>query len=117
MISKTVMIVDDESMIRNIVKKILNIKGHSCIEAESGVQAINLLKENTDIEFIILDLTMPGMSGEDTYYKIREFNNSVKVIISSGLVDTDLREKLYNDGVMKFLQKPFKMDELVASLQ
>ncbi len=113
-ISRKVLIIDDEEMIRNIVKRILKLKGHETVEAKSGDEAIEILEKSpNEFDFAILDLSMPGLSGDETFYRIRELKPALNIIIATGFIGSSESQQFLNNGAIAILEKPFKMDQLL----
>ncbi len=109
----TILVVDDEEMIRSTAGRILASCGYRVITAGNGEEALAALRENANgIDGVLLDLEMPGISGLEVYGKIRENALRVKVIMMSGH-RRDIRvEKAMELGANGFIQKPFTLAEL-----
>ncbi|MDG5814786.1 response regulator [Chitinispirillales bacterium ANBcel5] len=113
-----IMIIDDESSICNALKEMLSWMGYSVCVFCDGYEAIDYYKlHSNEIDLIILDLMMPGLSGKECYRRLRNINQSVKVIISSGNWLENEREELLCDGIKDILQKPFLSSQLAKSIQ
>lgn len=111
--SGTILVIDDEELIRITASAILNSLGYTVILAENGEEGIKRYRENLDqIDLIILDMIMPVMGGRETFKHIREINISVPVIIASGFAKEEDMKVLRNQGVSGFLQKPFRRSDL-----
>lgn len=110
-----ILIVDDESDIRTIIRVPLEAKGYVVYESENGEDAVNFLKEKNDIDLIILDVMMPGTSGYDACAKIRETAN-VPVLFLTALTQEENRLEAYNSGGDDFLGKPFSQTELLMKV-
>ena len=79
------LLVDDEEIVREMVKEVLEAEGHHVLCASDGAQAIDLFGDRSrDVDVVLLDLSMPGLSGEETYACLREIDPGVSVILSSG---------------------------------
>jgi CheY-like chemotaxis protein len=104
---ETILLVDDEEMIRGVGQQILEIHGYSVLTAADGREAIELyLRHRAGIDLVILDLTMPRMSGTEVLTRIRNINPDAKVILSSGYH----RGEVYRAAA--FLPKPYRADTL-----
>jgi PAS domain S-box-containing protein len=111
----TVLVVDDEAMIRETASAMLAYSGAKVLEAEGGESAIRLYSENKDkIDVIILDMVMPNMRGGETFKRLKAINPTVKVILSSGYSMNREAEEIMSCGCIGFLQKPFGRNELTA---
>ncbi|MBB6482151.1 response regulator [Spirochaeta isovalerica] len=116
--NSTILIVDDEMMLRNMLEDILISDNHSIISCASGEEALETYKENKNrIDLVILDMVMPGLDGFETFTRLKEMNPLVKVLISSGYNMKREIKKLREAGALGFLKKPFKMNELRKQLK
>jgi len=108
----TILLVDDEEMIRTVGTKILERLGYKILPAESGQRAISIYRDGKDeIDLVILDMIMPGMGGRETYKMLKQINPGVKVLISSGY---GLEEEgpMIEDDNLDFIQKPYRIEAL-----
>ncbi|MCU0846867.1 MAG: PAS domain S-box protein [Spirochaetes bacterium] len=114
----TVLLVDDEESVLQVGKRMLEKIGFSVITACNGNDAMNILAGQTSgIRCIILDLTMPMMSGEETFEALRKINPDVKIIISSGYNEVEVSERFTGRSISGFIQKPYRLSDLVAKLR
>ncbi|MBC7961403.1 MAG: response regulator, partial [Steroidobacteraceae bacterium] len=77
-----------------------------------GREALEIFKSNPDINFVILDLTMPHMDGEQTFRELRRLKPDVRVIISSGYNEQEVTQKFVGKGLAGFIQKPYRLSVL-----
>jgi len=114
----TILFVDDEKMITDVTRAMLERLGHRVIIAHSGKDAVVMYRMNRDrIDLVIMDMIMPDMSGGEAIEKIRSINPEVKVILSSGYsLNGMAREIMDRGGVQAFLQKPFQFDLLINKM-
>jgi len=111
----TVLVVDDEAIVRQIVKVALERAGHKVVIAESGEAAIEAFKSTRgQVGLVLLDWKMPGMDGTEALRILRKIAPDVKVIISSGLSQSDTEYHFRETPVAGYLQKPYRMSELTA---
>jgi DNA-binding response OmpR family regulator len=111
----TILIVDDEKEIRELVDIYLKGDGYNTIKACDGLEAINLLEEN-DVDLIILDVMMPNLNGIEACLKIREMREMPIIMLSAKSEDIDKILGL-NMGADDYLTKPFNPLELVARVK
>ncbi len=113
---KTILVVDDEINIREMVKSYLLNEGYGVFDAKSGTEVIKYL-ENNSIDLVLLDVMMPGMDGYQTLRAIREFNKKMPVIMLTA--KTDEVDKLLGleMGADDYITKPFSLRELVARMK
>jgi len=112
--NRSILIVDDEDVIRNLLATILCRNGATVDVAASGYKAIEFLRHKT-YDMVFVDLIMPGMDGFETCKAIKELDPSVYLILISGLSGTELENfkgKLNIDDLV-FLKKPFELDEII----
>jgi len=114
---KTILIVDDESMVVTMLKSHLEDLGCRVMTAENGQVAVDILKENKDeIDLIILDINMPVMCGRDAYQEFILIKPDVRVLVSTGHVMSEETAEVLNMGAQGFLQKPYKIDDINAKI-
>ncbi len=115
----TILIVDDEETVRNLLRDALSGLGYSIIEASNGKEAIEVFESKRDrIDLVILDLIMPLMGGEETLRRLKEITPDVKVLIVTGYgVDKTLQETLKEIGVTGFIHKPFNVADISESVR
>ncbi|MDD2733388.1 MAG: PAS domain S-box protein [Desulfuromonadaceae bacterium] len=110
--SGTVLLVDDEEIIRGIGAEMLKELGFSTITASDGREAVETFRNSSDISFVILDLTMPHMDGEQCFRELRQLNPDIRVIMSSGFNEQEVTQKFIGKGLAGFIQKPYKLSTL-----
>ena len=108
--SETVLLVDDEDMIIDVGKPILEQMGYNVLIATGGKEALDIYEKNKqEIGIVILDMIMPGMGGGDTYDRLKELNPDIKVLLSSGYSINGQATKILERGCDGFIQKPFNV--------
>lgn len=114
---KTVLLVDDESVIRQVAQRMLEKGGYRVILANNGKEAIDLYEANANrIDVIVLDLIMPEMGGKETYRRLKELDSNIKVIFTSGYGPyEELGIQQLKEGY--FLQKPFQTELLLQTVR
>jgi two-component system, cell cycle sensor histidine kinase and response regulator CckA len=106
--NKTVLIVDDEKVIREMAKDMLAYLGYKTICEDSAAHAITRFKsDQNEIDLIIIDLIMPKMNGVNCYHEIRKINKEIPIIITSGVGETNKRKDMLKMGAVDYLQKPY----------
>lgn len=111
---KTILIVEDDQIINEMLQKILQSNGYNIQSAYSGTEA--LLLHNSSIDLIILDLMLPGKSGDEIINELKNIKN-VPIIITSAINDIDKKLDLFKLGADDYVTKPFNNDELVARIK
>ncbi len=114
----TILIIDDEEIVRSITEGLLIEAGYKVILTESGQKGIEMFKKySRTISAVLLDLSMPGMSGLETYKELKSIDSDIKVILASGYKHDKRVSKLLHMGVLDFIQKPFSGFTLTSSLK
>ena len=112
--SETILLVDDEAVVRNLGHTILTRRGYRVLVAEDGQQAVEIYQGCPGrIDLVILDLTMPRLSGRDTLQRIRAIDPGVPVLLASGYAAEQLADP-GAEGVVAFLHKPYRPQELAS---
>ncbi len=109
----TILLVDDEIQVLQVTQRMLEHLGYDVVAAESGERAVDLYRERKEsIDLVLLDMIMPGMSGEKVFQILREMNPEVRVILSSGYDLNGQAMNIVHGGCDGFLQKPVSLDGL-----
>jgi PAS domain S-box-containing protein len=115
--NETVLLVDDEAVIRNVGRAILQRQGYHVLLAEDGLEALELFRrERGRINLVVLDLTMPRLSGLDTLRQLVQLDPEIAVLLSSGYSAEQLPE-IGTDGVRGFVNKPYRPQDLIAAVR
>ena len=109
-----ILIVDDDADIRQVLRLLLR-EDYNVTEASDGAAAIRAVEANSDIDLIILDVMMPGLSGYDTCDAIRAVTNAPVLFLTAKSAESD-RLSAYRSGGADFLSKPFSQGELLAKV-
>ena len=108
---KTIAVIEDDISIGNLLEELLTGEGYRILRAYSGTEALMLLETHTP-DLVLLDLMLPGLSGEDVLPKIR----NIPVIILSAKADAEHKADLLIDGAADYITKPFNKKELLARI-
>jgi len=112
-----VLVVDDEEIIREVTKELLENLNCTVILASNGDDAVAIYKKYSfEIKLVILDLVMPGIDGATTFSELKKINPEVKVLICSSYVSATTLSSLMQNGVQGVLHKPFTYLDLATSL-
>jgi two-component system cell cycle sensor histidine kinase/response regulator CckA len=116
--TETILFVDDEDVIIDVNREILESLGYKVVAAKSGQEAIEVYRKlQGKIDLIILDMIMPGMDGEMTYDSLKKVNADVRVILSSGYSKNEQAKAILEKGCQAFIQKPFSISDLSMTIR
>src|SRR5262249_28019048 len=112
-----ILLVDDEPMVRTLGRTILEAHGYRVVVAEDGLQAVERYRrEQGTIDLIVLDLTMPRLSGRDTFKRLVQLDSEVRVLFASGYAAEQAVGGEY-DLPCDFISKPYRPQELAARVR
>jgi CheY-like chemotaxis protein len=116
--TETILLVDDEPMIIDVGKQLIESLGYRVLVAMNGNEAIEIYKRDMDrIDLVILDMIMPGMSGGEVYDKLKEISPEIRVLLSSGYSINGKATEILKRGCDGFIQKPFNSKDLSRKLR
>jgi CheY-like chemotaxis protein len=116
--SGTVLVVDDEEVVRVVSRRTLESRGFEVLTAADGQEGLDLFEEHAeDICLVLVDLTMPRMNGDDAFRRMREMRPDVRGILLSGYTREDAAGQFAQDGLAGFIQKPYDQATLVAAVR
>ncbi|MFV1978305.1 MAG: response regulator, partial [Myxococcota bacterium] len=113
-----ILVVDDDYYILQAVYVALESFGYSVLLANSGAAAIQIFEEQSEqIDLVLLDMLMPGMSGEETFGVLRGIRPDVKVLLSTGFAPDEAAQRFTDEGLAGFLRKPYDPNQLAGEVQ
>ena len=116
--TETVLLADDEWVVRKASQDLLEAMGYQVLIARDGKEAIEIYKDRQDeIDIVLLDIIMPNMGGSETYQALKEMNPDVKVLLFSGYSINGEASEILEMGADAFIQKPFNMKELSGKIR
>ena len=114
----TVLVIDDEDMLRLAVAKMLRRKGFSVLEAGDGASGVDLFREHSEVvDVVLLDVTLPAMSGGEVLATLRKMRPAVKVILTTAYGPEKARAAVGSEQSWLYIRKPFQIRELLDLLQ
>jgi two-component system cell cycle sensor histidine kinase/response regulator CckA len=114
---KRVLVVDDHDPTRQTISRMLEAGGFEVVQASNGTEALaRLSRESGAIDMVLSDVTMPGMTGIDLSYQIRELYPSMPVAIVSGDV-SELERSIIGRSDVPFIKKPFHAESLFSAVK
>jgi len=112
---RTILLVEDQDMISEVVAAWLRDAGHRVLTARDGAEAVATFHEKSgEIDLVICDLGLPGLGGREVFFVLRKLDPGVRFVILSGFVDVSERAELAEAGVAGFLEKPCRVEDLLG---
>jgi two-component system CheB/CheR fusion protein len=113
-----VLVVDDEEIVRKTAATALERYGYEVLQAENGPVAIDLLHAHGDrVSLVLLDMTMPLMSGEEVFRRLKAISPQVPIIVSSGYNEVEAVRRFTGRGIAGFIQKPYTAAQLAEKIK
>jgi two-component system, cell cycle sensor histidine kinase and response regulator CckA len=112
--TETILLVEDEGLLLDSVSQLLKSKGYKVYTATDGLEAIklyNLYKQ--EINLVITDIGLPGITGKDEFKILKEMNSDVKVVLASGFFEPEMKVELLKAGAKGFIQKPYVPNDIL----
>ena len=116
--AKYILVIDDEEMLRDVLKEVLSMVGLSAMFAGSGAEGLELFRQNRDkINLVLLDVLMPEMGGVETYKAIYEIDDRMKFLFMRGFPDNEALAIRELTGDFAFIKKPFSVQEIISTIK
>jgi PAS domain S-box-containing protein len=116
--SETILVIDDEPAVRQASKSILESYGYRVVVAANGKEGLNLFQApSEEIDAVLLDMTMPVMSGEETLVRLRTIRPDIPVVLSSGYDEAEATRRFPDKGLSAFVQKPYTAAGLAEKIK
>ena len=116
--NETLLLVEDETLLLDMVQILLESNGYTVFTAKDGEEAVHIYQQHAhEIALVISDMGLPKLTGVSEFEKLKEINPAVKIIFASGFFEPDMKAALESAGVKGFLQKPYVIDELLSKLR
>jgi CheY-like chemotaxis protein len=113
----TVLLVDDEELVRNVGSTMLETLGYRVITARDGLEGVELFRaREEEIDLVILDMAMPRMGGRDCFLELKKIRPGVRAVLSTGYALDEVTQRVLDEGMVGFVQKPYVLDHLAAAL-
>jgi len=116
--TETILLVDDEEMVRALGQAVLEPCGYTVLMAEDGVQALEVYQAHRgEIGLVVLDVIMPRMGGQECLRRLRELDPRVKVLISTGYTADNSAQELVAEGALGVVEKPFQVRDFATAVR
>lgn len=116
--TETVLVIDDEPIVRQMVTEVLRGSGYKVVAAASGMEGVQYMDElRGRVDVVLLDMIMPEMDGEATFKALRHIDPELPIMLTSGYVQEEKRERLMQAGALGLVYKPYKSNELLYRIR
>jgi CheY-like chemotaxis protein len=116
--TETILLVEDEKLILESVSNMLKLKGYKVYTATDGLEAVKLYDRfRQEIDLVITDMGLPGITGKDEFKILKEMNNDIKVVLSSGFFEPEMKVDLLKAGAKGFIQKPYIPNDILRIIR
>jgi two-component system, cell cycle sensor histidine kinase and response regulator CckA len=116
--NETLLLVEDETLLLDMVQILLESNGYTVFTAKDGEEAVQVYQQHAyEIALVISDMGLPKLTGVSEFEKMKEINPTVKIIFASGFFEPDMKAALESVGAKGFLQKPYVIDELLSKIR
>jgi len=116
--TETILLVEDEDMVRDLTKRILERSGYTVLSAANGKEALSLHeKERHRISLVILDVIMPEMGGRECLKRLHEINPELKILVTSGYYAREIEAEAIESGARGFVCKPYDMERMLTAVR
>jgi len=114
----TILLVEDEDVLLDLIKIVLEGKGFRVLPARDGLEAVEIFSRHRDeIDVVISDMGLPKLGGWEAFLKMKEIRSNINVILASGYFDQDLKAEMVKAGAKDFIQKPYDLDEIAEKIR
>lgn len=115
---KTILVVEDNQMLLDLVTSVLSDRGYAVLTADDGLKAVKIFEQQSrEISLVLSDMGLPLLGGWEAFLKMKEINPRVKTIMASGYLDPKLKAEMLSAGAADFIQKPYVIDSLLEKIQ
>jgi len=116
--NETILLVEDEEMLRELVQSMLEMKGYRILTACDGMEAIEVFtREQEAIELVLTDLGLPKLGGWEACKKMLEIKPQLQVVVATGYLEPAAKQAMADGGVREFVPKPYLAEELSVTIR
>lgn len=116
-LGKTILIAEDDELSRYFFEKALKKTRANLFFVNDGIKALEMIRENSEIDLVLMDIRLPKMDGIDATLKIKELNPELPVIIQTAYAIESAHDEAFKSGCDEFITKPIKIETLLSILR
>ncbi|MCX6144303.1 MAG: PAS domain S-box protein, partial [Ignavibacteriales bacterium] len=116
--TETILIVEDEEMLREMLKTVLGSKGYQVLTASDGIEAVEIYTlHRENISLVVADIGLPRLAGSEVFLRLKQNNPEIKVVLASGFLEPALKAEMVKAGAKEVIQKPYQPNEFLRSVR
>jgi len=116
--TETILVVEDEDVLRDLLVKLLEMQGYSVIPACDGEEAVMRFSEHAaKIDLVLSDMGLPKRSGWDAFRMMQKINSKVRILLASGYIEPGQKLEILKSRAVRFIHKPYKMEEILVAVR
>jgi CheY-like chemotaxis protein len=116
--TETILVVEDEDILRDLLVKLLKMQGYTVIPACDGEEAFLRFSEHADeIDLVLSDMGLPKRSGWDAFRMMQKINPKIRLLLASGYIEPAQKMEILKSDAVRFIHKPYKMEEVVGAVR
>jgi PAS domain S-box-containing protein len=116
--TETILVVEDEDVLRDLLTKILEMQGYTVISASDGEEAVRRFGEHADeIDLVLSDMGLPKRGGWDAFRMMQRVDSSVRALLASGYIEPGQKSEILKSGVKRFIHKPYQVSEVLKAVR
>ena len=115
---QTILVVEDEELLLDLLREMLEAEGYRVLTATDGKEAVDVYRaEREHVSLVLSDMGLPSMGGWEVLRQLKAIDPEVKVILSSGFMDTKVRQDAIQSGARDFIQKPYIPEKVIQQIR
>jgi len=116
--TETILVVEDEDILRDLLVKLLVMQGYTVIPASDGEEAFMRFSEHAEeIDLVVSDMGLPKRSGWDAYRMMQKINPKARILLASGYIEPALKAEILKSDAVKFIHKPYKIEQIIVAVR
>ena len=116
--TETILVVEDEEMLREMLKTVLASKGYQVLTASDGIEAVEIYAlHRENINLVVADIGLPRLAGSEVFLRLKQSNPGIKVVLASGFLEPALKAEMIKAGAKEIIQKPYQPNDFLKSVR
>jgi two-component system, cell cycle sensor histidine kinase and response regulator CckA len=116
--TETILVVEDEEMLRDMLKTVLLSRGYEVLTASDGIEAVEIYSLHREsIDLIVADIGLPRLAGSEVFLRLKQNNPGIRVVLASGFIEPGLRVEMMKAGAKEIIQKPYQPNDVLRTVR